>query len=142
MKLKQVVVTIALLANGFGAHAQEPQTPSDFLTAFATEATRQDPQFRPDPGRGAAFFRKRFAQNDRMPSCSSCHTENPAQAGKHVITGKPIAPLAPRANPERFTNPRKVVKWFRRNCEEVVGRECTAAEKADFLAFLLGEHKP
>ncbi|BBD76884.1 cytochrome c [Hydrogenophilus thermoluteolus] len=129
---------IALLANGFGSYGQELQTPSDFLTAFTAEAQRQDPQFRPDPQRGGAFFRKRFAQNDRMPSCSSCHTENPVQEGRHVITGKTIAPLAPRANPERFTNPRKVAKWFHRNCTEVVGRECTAAERADFIAFLLG----
>lgn len=26
-------------------------------------------------------------------------------------------------------------KWFRRNCTEVVGRECSAAEKADFIVF-------
>ena len=31
----------------------------------------------------------------------------------------------------------RVEKWFRRNCNDVVGRECTAAEKADVLAWLL-----
>lgn len=48
-----------------------------------------------------------------------------------------IAALAPRFNPERFTDNAKTEKWFRRNCNDVVGRECSAAEKADVLAWLL-----
>ena len=40
-------------------------------------------------------------------------------------------------NAERFTDAAKSEKWFRRNCNDVVGRECTAAEKADVLAWLL-----
>ena len=27
--------------------------------------------------------------------------------------------------------------WFRNNCKDVVGRDCSAAEKADVLAWLL-----
>jgi hypothetical protein len=57
--------------------------------------------------------------------------------GKHASTGKAIAALAPTANGERFTDSAKTEKWFRRNCNDVVGRECTAAEKADTLAWLL-----
>jgi len=34
-------------------------------------------------------------------------------------------------------DPAKVEKWFRRNCNDVMGRECTAGEKADVLAWLL-----
>jgi len=41
------------------------------------------------------------------------------------------------ATPSRFTDVAKTDKWFRRNCGDVVGRECTAAEKADVIAFLL-----
>ena len=48
-----------------------------------------------------------------------------------------IAPLAPAFNPERFTETAKVDKWFRRNCNDVLKRECTAAEKADVVAWLL-----
>ena len=40
-------------------------------------------------------------------------------------------------NAERFTDTAKAEKWFRRNCNDVAGRECTAAEKADMLAWLL-----
>ena len=31
----------------------------------------------------------------------------------------------------------KTEKWFRRNCNDVASRECTAAEKAGVLAWLL-----
>ncbi|HET6787981.1 MAG TPA: DUF1924 domain-containing protein, partial [Aquabacterium sp.] len=52
-------------------------------------------------------------------------------------TNKVIGALAPAANTERFTNPSKVEKWFRRNCKDVLSRECSAAEKADVLAWLI-----
>jgi hypothetical protein len=45
--------------------------------------------------------------------------------------------MAPAFNPERFTELAKSEKWFRRNCNDVVGRECTATEKADVLVWLL-----
>jgi hypothetical protein len=45
--------------------------------------------------------------------------------------------MAPAFNPERFNALAKSEKWFRRNCTEVVGRECSAAEKADVLAWLM-----
>ena len=45
--------------------------------------------------------------------------------------------MAPAANPERFTDAAKSAKWFRRNCNDVLGRECTSAEKADVLAWLV-----
>jgi hypothetical protein len=49
-----------------------------------------------------------------------------------------VAPLAPTAHPERFTDRREVEKWFNRNCKQVIGRECTAEEKGNFLTYLLG----
>jgi hypothetical protein len=60
----------------------------------------------------------------------------PTQAGTHASTGKPIGPLAPAFNPERFVDAVKTEKWFRRNCNDVIGRECSAAEKADVIAWL------
>ncbi len=70
-------------------------------------------------------------------SCSSCHASNPTVQGKHASTGKVIAPLAPAFNAERFSDVAKTEKWFRRNCNDVLGRECSAAEKADVLAWLI-----
>ncbi|MEP7329918.1 MAG: DUF1924 domain-containing protein, partial [Betaproteobacteria bacterium] len=69
-------------------------------------------------------------------SCASCHTANPLAPGKHAKTGKAIAALAPAANPERFTSLATAEKWFKRNCNDVIGRECTAQEKGDVLAYL------
>jgi Domain of unknown function (DUF1924) len=52
--------------------------------------------------------------------------------------GKVVEPLAPSANPDRLTDRRDVEKWFKRNCKQVLGRECTAVEKGHFITFLLG----
>jgi len=89
---------------------------------------------RADAARGQAFFTTR---QGREWSCSSCHTAMPTAGGKHASTGKAIEPLAPAAHAQRFTDVAKTEKWFRRNCNDVVGRECSAAEKADVLAWLV-----
>jgi hypothetical protein len=86
----------------------------------------------PSASRGNEFFHAR----GREWSCASCHTADPRQPGRHAVTGKAIRPLAPAANPERFSNPEKVEKWFKRNCNDTLGRECTPAEKADVVAYL------
>ena len=70
-------------------------------------------------------------------ACASCHGEPPTQAGRHARTGKPLQPLAPAFNPKSFTDQERIDKWFRRNCQDVLGRECQAAEKADVLAWLI-----
>jgi cytochrome c553 len=70
-------------------------------------------------------------------SCASCHGATPNQVGKHASTAKPISALAPAFNSERFTDAAKTEKWFRRNCNDVIGRECTAMEKADVLSWLV-----
>lgn len=84
--------------------------------------------------RGQQFFK---ARQGREWSCASCHGAVPSQAGQHASTGKAITALAPAFNPERFTDPAKVEKWFRRNCNDVAARDCSAAEKADVMAWLL-----
>ena len=72
-------------------------------------------------------------------SCSDCHGENPGVIGKHVKTGKQIAPMAPSVNPERYQSANKIEKWFRRNCKWTFGRECSAQEKADILTWLASQ---
>jgi hypothetical protein len=130
-------IVIPLLAALFAATAQAA-TPADLLATYRNEAAQQTAGFQPSAQRGAEFFARQFTVAAKMPACSSCHTDNPAQAGRHVVTDKAIKPLAPAANAERFTDLAKADKWFRRNCTEVVGRECSAAEKADFVAYLTG----
>src|SRR5664279_2124284 len=53
-------------------------------------------------------------------ACASCHTDSPKATGKHATTGKEILPLAPTANPKRFTDAANVEKWFKRNCNDVL----------------------
>jgi len=86
--------------------------------------------------RGETLYRTEHpGRNGPMVSCASCHTANPKQAGRTRVN-KVIEPLAPAANPERFTDAAKVEKWFRRNCMDVLQRECSAQEKGDFVAWL------
>jgi hypothetical protein len=70
-------------------------------------------------------------------SCASCHTDSPLNAGKHAKTSKDVLPLSPSANPKRFTDVAQVEKWFKRNCNDVLSRACTAQEKGDFMAYVL-----
>jgi hypothetical protein len=86
-----------------------------------------------DARRGEQFFTTTHGQEW---SCASCHGKQPTVVGKHASTGKAIQPLAPAFEPTRFTDTAKTEKWFRRNCKDVLARECTPAEKADVLAFL------
>jgi hypothetical protein len=120
------------------ASTAQAATPGELLDSYRVEAVRQSAGFTPSAARGGAFYAKAFNVSAKMPACTSCHTDSPAQAGRHAVTDKAIKPLAPSANADRFSDPAKVEKWFRRNCTEVVGRECIAAEKADFVAFLMG----
>lgn len=85
--------------------------------------------------RGQVFFGQRHGGEW---SCASCHGQPPTQDSKHASTGKKITALAPAFNSERFTDSAKVDKWFKRNCKDVLSRECTSIEKADVLAYLLG----
>jgi uncharacterized membrane protein len=117
-----------LAAAGFIHSAQAAMTPAQLAAAYAAEANAVAVA-----ARGQQFFTSRHG---REWSCSSCHGAPPTQTGTHAATGKQIAPLAPAFNPQRFTDAAKVDKWFRRNCNDVVGRECTAGEKADLLAWL------
>ncbi len=78
-------------------------------------------------------------EDGEMISCSSCHGTDFSKAGKHRKTHKVIDPLSTRVNTERFTDEKKIEKWFKRNCNDTWGRECTAQEKADFLTFLLAQ---
>mgnify|MGYP003380881793 CR=1 FL=1 len=57
--------------------------------------------------------------------------------GRNALSEKPIPALAPGFNPASFTDRSKVDGWFKNNCKDVMSRECTMAEKADVLSWLL-----
>jgi cytochrome c553 len=105
------------------------QSPAQILQSYTTQAGTA-----PVPAQGQQFFTTRHG---RDWACATCHGAVPTGNGQHATTGRTIAPLAPAFNPERFTDAAKTEKWFRRNCRDVAGRECTASEKADILSWLM-----
>lgn len=122
---------VAALALAGGAQAARP---GDLLAGYQAEARKLDAGFSASASRGERFFNERHGGEW---SCASCHGNPPVGQGKHAKTGKAIAPLAPATNAERFADAAKAEKWFRRNCNDVLSRACTPAEKADVLAWLL-----
>lgn len=117
-----------------GVHATAA-TPAEIQQALEAGARAAAPGFGGfSAERGQRFFN---STHGNEWSCASCHTARPAQPGKHAKTGKEIAPMAPAANPQRFTDAAKVEKWFKRNCNDVLGRACSAQEKGDVLAYLM-----
>jgi len=88
---------------------------------------------------GESFWLKKYPdpkKPGKQRSCGTCHTDNLHSKGKHARTGKVIDPLAPSTNSERFTDPKFIEKWFKRNCKWVLGRECSPQEKGDVLMYL------
>lgn len=132
----KTATTLAAILLAAAAGATAAETPAGLLAGYAAEAARATPGFTASAERGQQLFARKWGVSQTLSSCATCHSEQPAAEGKHVVTGKRIAPLSPAANPERFSSSAKVEKWFRRNCSEVVGRECSADEKADFIQFV------
>jgi len=104
-------------------------TPAELLAGYAAQAGQSA-----NAAKGEAFFK---ASHGQEWQCTSCHGKSPMMGGRHASTDKAIEPLAPAGNAKRFTDSVKVEKWFRRNCKDVLARECTASEKADVLAWLI-----
>jgi non-ribosomal peptide synthetase component F len=127
--LLEAVAAAATITMSILAPAAQAATPTELLAAYASQAGSAAV-----PARGQQFF---TTTHGKDWSCASCHGAVPTQTGKHASTGKPIGAMAPAFNAERFNDSAKAEKWFRRNCNDVVGRECSAAEKADVLSWLL-----
>ena len=118
----------ALVLSGLGSMAYAV-TPAEQLAGYTAQAGAPA-----SADRGQQFFTTKHGKDW---SCSSCHTAVPTVEGKHASTGKVIGAMAPAFNADRFSDSAKTEKWFRRNCNDVVGRECSAGEKADVLTWLL-----
>lgn len=124
------VLALAALA-GLGLNAAQAAKPAELLAVYEAQAKAPG-----SPERGQKLFTTNFGR-DLGFSCSSCHGAEPVKNGRDQVTEKSIRPLAPAANAQRFTDQSKVDTWFRLNCTDVVGRACTAAEKADVLSWLI-----
>ena len=115
-----------------GAVVAGDTSPQQLLKGFEAQAGTKG-----SAERGRALFTgKHTGGKPETPSCITCHTSNLKGRGQ-TRAGKVIEPMALSVNPNRLTDSAKVAKWFRRNCKTVLGRECTAAEKADVIKFLM-----
>lgn len=127
------ILRLGLLLAAFSmpltGHAADT-TPAEQLKAFSAQAGRPG-----NASQGELFFTQKHGGKW---SCSTCHNAPPVTEGKHAATAKTIKPLAPIANAAAFTDTAKIEKWFKRNCKDVLERECSPAEKADVMSYLIG----
>lgn len=152
---------------GFGVLACLPfqadsATPEELLARYEREARAEAPAFH---GFSVEEGRTFYFQKYPVPilgevGCISCHLQDPRRSvmrhrtkipcrACHVIDDaehadpvnakkREIDAFAPVANPRRFTDPETVENWFRVNCNFVLKRSCTAVEKGNLIAWLLG----
>ncbi len=114
----------------------------DLLATYAAQAKAADAAFTGfSAKRGEAFYLAEHTGGNwkGVTSCTACHTKDPTKTGRLPDTGKEIDPMAASVNPDVFTKPARTEKWFGRNCQGVLGRDCTALEKGDYMTFLLSK---
>ncbi len=158
MPLRLPAAVLLCLCAALPAAAQSPE---DLLAFYARLARESDPAFAGfSPERGQAFFLVPRQGPNGEHACANCHSPDPRETvfghsgairaecaachpggmgrpGERGRIRRDIKPLAPSANPDRFTDPGKAELWFDVNCFYVLGRACSAAEKGDLLAWLL-----
>lgn len=94
-------------------NASAAETPEQILESYAADAARRTPGFKPNAGLGEFIHIRARAINSRG-----------------------IRPLATAAGANLSVDPARVEQRFTCDCMEVLGRECSAGEKADLLAYL------
>ena len=143
--MKHLNITLAALLGlvSIAAHA-DVENAVKLQDKYVEIAKTANPEFKgPSAVDGKFFFNRKIKlANGKEAACASCHTQNPADAGKHMVTGKAIKPLSPTVNYKRFSNIDKVEEQFTLHCNDILGSDCTAAEKANYIAYLLTEKTP
>ena len=145
MKLPIRLTAMLVLASSVaaGVATAAPNLASDraaILAHYAAEARKANPGFKGfSAAAGRAFFLAHPAgARPATPSCSYCHTTDPRNQGR-TRAGKRILPMAVSRTPSRFTKLSKVRLWFRRNCQSVYRRQCTAVEKGNYITFMASQ---
>ncbi|MFA7291499.1 MAG: DUF1924 domain-containing protein [Rhodocyclaceae bacterium] len=125
---------LSLSAPGFAGPRE------DQLAQYASAAKAANPAFAGfSADRGKTLHTQAFAGGKPdTPACTTCHGKDTRAPGRN-LAGKVIDPVALSVSPSRYSDPAKVEKWFKRNCNEVLGRECNAQEKGDWLSFMFGQ---
>ena len=138
-------VAFSGLAHAAGVTAKQAEVMKQLLATYEAAAkedgkgkkakSNQFTPFTAEDGRKFYLMRRTWQSSD--PTCSGCHTEDPTKEGKHIDTKKSIKPLAPSANPERFTDIEKIEKNFSEHCVDLLGRNCEAREKGNYIAYMM-----
>jgi cytochrome c553 len=142
MKIKTIIAIFGVV---FSMNAAADVTNAEKLVyKYTNIAHSVNPSYQaPSITDGKIFFNRKFkTPSGKEAACASCHTNNPANVGKNIVTNKEIPPLAPRVNTKRFTDLEKVEEEFTKHCNDILGADCAPAEKANFIAYLLTETKP
>ena len=143
MKKTNILIAALLGFMAISAHADVTNAVK-LEKKYAAIAKTANPEYSsPSAVDGKFFFNRKIKlANGKEAACASCHTSNPADEGKHIVTGKPIKPLSPNVNYKRFSDVDKVEEQFTKHCNDIIGSDCTAAEKANYIAYLLTEKTP
>lgn len=149
MKITSYILLALLGVSSLSAYA-DATTAQKIAEKYAAAAKAADPNYAGLSAEdGKTFFNReviQFKGDTKNPgkaiACASCHTANPADSGKHIVTGKSIKPLSPVVNAKRFNSVKNVEDKFTKHCNEVVGSDCTPQEKGNYIAYLLTEKTP
>ncbi|MGZ8257961.1 MAG: DUF1924 domain-containing protein [Methylotenera sp.] len=143
--MKKLNIVLAALL-GFTAYSAQADVANAEKLAhkYSVIAKSVNPDYAgPSAADGKFFFNRKIKlANGKEMACASCHTSNPADEGKHIVTGKAIRPLSPVVNFKRFADIDKVEEQFTLHCNDIIGSDCTAAEKANYITYLLTEKTP
>lgn len=157
-----VLTSIALACSLLCAHNLYADSPEQVLEGYSAQARAEDPAFTGfSAKRGGTIYREpHVIKGAGVWSCASCHLKDPRYAVRahrtdipcracHVINDwehpdpkkakkRVIDAFAPSANPNRLSDPERVETFLKLNCLLLMKRECTAREKGDVLAYLIG----
>jgi len=143
MRTRNIVLAALIGFTAFSAQADVANA-EKLVSIYSALAKHDNPDYKgPTAADGKFFFNRKIKLgNGKLMACASCHTANPADEGKHIVTNKPIRPLSPVVNTKRFDDFDKVEGKFTQHCKDIIGSDCTAAEKASYITYLLTEKTP
>lgn len=142
MKTLNIALAVLLGLTAFSAQASVANA-EKLAAIYTTVAKGANPDFVASAEDGKSFFNQKVkAANGKETACASCHTANPADAGKHIVTGKKIQPLSPAVNNKRFSDYDKVEAQFTKHCNDILGADCKTTDKANYITYLLTEKTP
>ncbi|MFQ5901430.1 MAG: DUF1924 domain-containing protein [Thermodesulfobacteriota bacterium] len=145
MKVKDVMLVVFVLiilisaADTLYAFSRLNGPMQELLNSYADQVKAEKPDFQGfsvAKGKRLFYSTRIHSKKKKERSCTTCHTKDPGKSGRTTV-GKKIEPVSPAINKKRFTDPKKVEKWFRRNCKWVLERECTPEEKGDYITFMM-----